>query len=118
MADADELLMGRIGRELLGTGQLLLLIFIMTSHILTFSVLMNTLTNHGTCTIVFAVVGTLVSFVGALPRTMDKVYWISVACLFTPPQGSYGANHKNSFCEHSRCNNGENGGYWCSGYGT
>ncbi|KAJ5462170.1 hypothetical protein N7530_010375 [Penicillium desertorum] len=79
MADAGELLMGRIGRELLGTGQLLLLIFSMASHILTSSVLMNTLTNHGTCTIVFAVVGTLVSFVGALPRTMDKVYWISVA---------------------------------------
>ncbi|KAK1138532.1 hypothetical protein N8T08_002418 [Aspergillus melleus] len=79
MADAGELLMGRIGRELLGTGQLLLLVFIMASHILTFSVLMNTLTNHGTCTIVFAVVGTLVSFFGALPRTMDRVYWISVA---------------------------------------
>ncbi|KAJ5579830.1 uncharacterized protein N7459_005815 [Penicillium hispanicum] len=79
MGDAGELLMGRFGRELLGLGQLLLLIFLMASNILMFNILMNVLTNHGTCTLVFGVVGLVICFLGALPRTMDKVYWMSVA---------------------------------------
>ncbi|KAJ5989876.1 hypothetical protein N7499_010405 [Penicillium canescens] len=79
MGDAGELLMGRFGRELLGIGQLLLLIFLMASNILMFNILMNALTNHGTCTLVFGVVGLIICFLGALPRTMDKVYWMSVA---------------------------------------
>jgi hypothetical protein len=80
MGDAGEIIMGRFGRELLGIGQLLFLIFVMASHVLTFTVLMNTITEHGTCTIVFGVIALIVSCVGALPRTMDKVYWMSIAC--------------------------------------
>ena len=80
MADAGELLMGRIGREVLEAGQLLFLIFLMASHILTFTQQFNTITNHGTCTIVFGVVGLIVSFIGALPRTMSNVYLMSIAC--------------------------------------
>ncbi|EPS31480.1 hypothetical protein POX_h09764 [Penicillium oxalicum] len=78
MGDAGELLMGRVGREVLGIGQLLLLIFLMASNILTFNILMNVLTDHGTCTLVFGVVGLVICFLGALPRTMEKVYWMSV----------------------------------------
>ena len=80
MADAGELLMGRFGRELLEVGQLLFLIFLMASHILTFTQQFNTITDHGTCTIVFGVVGLILSFICALPRTMSKVYWMSIAC--------------------------------------
>lgn len=80
MGDAGDVLMGRFGRELLGNAQLLFLIFIMGSHVLTFTVMMNTLTNHGTCSIVFGVVGLVVSFIGALPRTMKKVSWMAIAC--------------------------------------
>ncbi|RJE24952.1 hypothetical protein PHISCL_02716 [Aspergillus sclerotialis] len=79
MGDAGELLMGRFGRELLGLGQLLLLIFLMASNVLMFNILMNVITEHGTCTLVFGVVGLVICFLGALPRTMDKVYWMSVA---------------------------------------
>ncbi|KAJ5247526.1 hypothetical protein N7468_002509 [Penicillium chermesinum] len=78
MGDAGELLMGRVGRELMGIGQLLLLIFLMASNILMFNILMNALTDHGTCTLVFGVVGLVICFLGALPRTMDKVYVMSV----------------------------------------
>ncbi|KAI2730188.1 hypothetical protein CBS147332_2040 [Penicillium roqueforti] len=78
MGDAGEILMGPFGRELLGLGQLLLLIFLMASNILMFNILMNVLTDHGTCTLVFGVVGLVICFLGALPRTMDKVYWMSV----------------------------------------
>ncbi|KAK2774530.1 hypothetical protein FQN53_003650 [Emmonsiellopsis sp. PD_33] len=79
MADAGEILMGKFGRELLGGAQLLFLIFIMGSHILTFSVMMNTLTNHGTCTIIFGVIGMVVSIILTLPRTLKNVSWLSIA---------------------------------------
>ncbi|PLB48467.1 hypothetical protein P170DRAFT_477083 [Aspergillus steynii IBT 23096] len=78
MGDAGEILFGQIGREVFGIGQLLLLIFLMASHILTFSILMNTLTEHGTCTITFSVIGLIICFIGALPQTMEKVYWMSI----------------------------------------
>lgn len=80
MGDAGEVLMGRIGREVLGTAQLLFLIFIMGSHLLTFTVMMNTLTDHGACSIVFGVIGLAVSFVFTLPRTLKKVSWFSISC--------------------------------------
>lgn len=83
MGDAGELLLGHLGREFLGFGQLLFLIFFMASNILMFNILMNVLTDHGTCTLVFGVVGLIICFLGALPRTMDKVYWMSVACEYS-----------------------------------
>jgi uncharacterized membrane protein HdeD (DUF308 family) len=63
-------------------GQLLLIVFIMASHILTFTVAMNTITDHGTCSIVFGVVGLVISYVLCLPRTSAKVSYLSVACMF------------------------------------
>lgn len=69
--------MGPFGRELFFFGQLLFIIFLMASHILTFSVLFNTITDHGTCTIVFGVVGLIVSCICALPRTSSKLFIMS-----------------------------------------
>lgn len=80
MADAGEVLLGPIGREIFGTAQLLFLVFIMGSHVLTFAVMMNTLTEHGTCSIVFNVVGMIVSFIFTIPRTLKNVSWLSVSC--------------------------------------
>lgn len=80
MADAGEVLMGSFGRELLGTAQLLFLIFIMASHILTFTVAFNTITDHATCSIVFGVVGMILSIILSLPRTLAKVSWLSLIC--------------------------------------
>ena len=82
MGDAGEVLfaplgMAVFGREFLGAAQLMVIIFIMGSHILTFTVMMNTLTEHGTCSIVFGVVGLVVSFVFSLPRTLRNVSWFS-----------------------------------------
>ncbi|KAL4939125.1 hypothetical protein BDV06DRAFT_214544 [Aspergillus oleicola] len=79
MADAGEVLMGRFGREVLFSGQMLFLIFLMASHILTFTVAMNTLTDYGTCSLVFGVVGLVVSLVFSLPRTMKNMSWLSLA---------------------------------------
>ncbi|KAJ5504979.1 Amino acid transporter transmembrane [Penicillium fimorum] len=77
LADAGEILFGAFGRELFGIGQLLFSIFIMGSHILTFSVMMNTVTDHGTCTMVFTAVGFVICFVCSLPRTMKNMTYIS-----------------------------------------
>ncbi|KAJ6021187.1 hypothetical protein N7540_006691 [Penicillium herquei] len=77
LADAGEVLIGPIGREVFGIGQLLFSIFIMGSHILTFSVMMNTITEHGTCTMVFTFVGFLICMICSLPRTMKNMTYIS-----------------------------------------
>ena len=79
MADAGEVVAGRIGREIFGAAQILFLAFAMGSHLLTFSIMMNTITSHGTCTIVFGIVGMVVSLVFTLPRTLKKVSYLSVA---------------------------------------
>ncbi|KAJ5109989.1 hypothetical protein N7532_002634 [Penicillium argentinense] len=79
LADAGEVLFGVFGRELFGIGQLLFSIFIMGSHILTFSVMMNTVTEHGTCTMVFTTVGFVICMVCSLPRTMKNMTYISCA---------------------------------------
>ncbi|GAB1210941.1 hypothetical protein ATERTT37_000051 [Aspergillus terreus] len=72
LADAGEILLGRFGRELFGLGQILFSIFIMGSHIVTFTVMMNTITDHGTCSIVFSVVAFL-SIFSAVMITMIGV---------------------------------------------
>jgi len=77
LSDAGEILMGRFGRELFGVGQFLFCLFVMGSHILTFRVMLNTVTDHGTCSIVFAVVGLVISLVLSVPRTMGGMTWIS-----------------------------------------
>ena len=84
MADAGDILMGRIGREVLEIGQLLFFLFATGSHLLTFTVMMNTLTEHGTCSIVFGVVGLVLSFLCSLPRTMKNVSWLAMTCKDQP----------------------------------
>ncbi|KAJ6021547.1 hypothetical protein N7540_007051 [Penicillium herquei] len=53
MSDAAEILFGAWGREIVTAAQILFFIFLMGAHILTFSIMMNTLTDHGACTILF-----------------------------------------------------------------
>ncbi|OJJ83406.1 uncharacterized protein ASPGLDRAFT_26340 [Aspergillus glaucus CBS 516.65] len=79
MADAGEILMGRFGKETLFGGQILCLIFVMASHLLTFTVAMNMITVHGTCSIVFGVVGLVLSLGLSLPRTLKNMSWLSLA---------------------------------------
>ncbi|OOF92035.1 hypothetical protein ASPCADRAFT_175658 [Aspergillus carbonarius ITEM 5010] len=79
LADAGEILMGPFGRELFGLGQFLFCIFVMGSHLLTFRVMMNTITDHGTCSIVFSVIGMVICIVLSIPRTMKGMTLISFA---------------------------------------
>lgn len=84
MADAGDVLLGRFGREFMGFAQVIFLIFVMGSHLLTFTVMMNTITEHGTCTIVFGIVGMVLSLALSLPRTLKKVSYLSITCTVGP----------------------------------
>ena len=78
MADAGEILLGRFGQSLFGTAQLVFSIFIMASHILAFPIIMNVLTDHGACTIVFGLVGIILSFFLSLPRRLEDISYLSI----------------------------------------
>lgn len=75
--DAGEILFGRFGRELFGWAAILSFIFVQAAHILTFSVMMNVLTGHSACSILWGAVGAAVSVVLSMPRTLKNVSYIS-----------------------------------------
>jgi amino acid permease len=50
-ADCGRLIAGPTGYWVLATGQVLILIFIMGAHVLSFSIAMNAITDHAICTI-------------------------------------------------------------------
>lgn len=78
--DIGQLLFGRIGREIFGAGFVIVGIFVMGSHLLTWTIALNTLSNHGTCTIVFGVVGIAVFALLTVPRTLKKVSFLAIIC--------------------------------------
>jgi amino acid permease len=81
-ADAGLFFFGRWFKEVCEAAQIILLLFIMSAHILTFSIMLNVLTNHGACTIIFTVIGMVVSIILSIPRTMKNVALMSIAsCL-------------------------------------
>jgi amino acid permease len=81
-ADCGEILAGPIGREILQVGQILILIFIMGAHILSFSIAMNTITGHITCTIVWNVIGLALCLLLGLPRTFKNTSYFSIFCKY------------------------------------
>jgi hypothetical protein len=98
--DAVEVLgkpigMGRAFQEIFGWAQVIFQVFVMGSHLLTWTICMNTLTNSATCTVVWAVVGLGVFWVLNLPRTLKYTSWMSMACTFTPlpPELASHADH-------------------------
>ena len=78
-ACAGEVLFGKWGKRILGWAQFAFYVFIMGSHILTFSIMMNAITGHGACTIIWMVVGTLLSLLFTLPRTLRHLSYYSIA---------------------------------------
>lgn len=78
MADAGEVLLGAWGREIGGAAQTIFLIFSMGSHVLIFTIAMNAITSHATCTIVWSVVGLAIFWIFTLPRTLKRVSYFSI----------------------------------------
>ncbi|KAF2710640.1 hypothetical protein K504DRAFT_377543 [Pleomassaria siparia CBS 279.74] len=77
-ADCGEMIAGPIGREVMAVSQILLLVFIMAAHVLSFSIALNAITDHATCTVTYAVVGLIVCFLLGLPRTLKNVSYASI----------------------------------------
>ena len=89
MADAFEILckplgFPRVGKEIGGAGQVGFLIFSMGSHILTWIICFNTITDHATCNIVWGVSALIVFWLFDLPRTLKNMSHWSIACEYLP----------------------------------
>lgn len=48
--------------------------------------MLNTLTGHPVCTIVWGVIGMIVLWIFTLPRTMKNVSWLSICCKSYDPK--------------------------------
>ena len=72
--------MGRFFQEFFGWAQVIFQVLVCGSHLLTWTICLNTLSNSSTCTIVWAVVGLGVFWVLNLPRTLKYTSWMSLAC--------------------------------------
>jgi amino acid permease len=81
-ADAGEIVAGAFGRWVAEVMSLVFLIFIMAAHICTFTVAMNVLTGHATCSVVFGAAAMVVSILLTTPRTLKGQTWISGICKF------------------------------------
>ncbi|KAI9687938.1 MAG: hypothetical protein M1822_002020 [Bathelium mastoideum] len=75
----EPLHMGAFGREMLGGAQATFQIFTMGSHILTWTICLNTITDSATCTLIWSVVGLVVFWALDLPRTLKNVSYLSIA---------------------------------------
>ncbi|CAF3488219.1 hypothetical protein FGSG_08055 [Fusarium graminearum PH-1] len=71
--------MGRVFQEVFGWAQVIFQVFVMGSHLLTWTICINTLSNSSTCTIVWAVVGLAIFWVLNLPRTLKYTSYMSMA---------------------------------------
>lgn len=79
-ADCGMLIAGPVGMWIMAVGQVLILIFIMGAHILSFSIAMNAITGHVMCTIWWNVTGLVLCFILGMPRTFKNVSYLSIFC--------------------------------------
>lgn len=70
---------GFICHEILGWGQTLFMVFVMGSHLLTWTIALNNLTDSSQCSIMWAGVGLVVFFVLNAPRTLQYTSYMSMA---------------------------------------
>ena len=85
MADAFEILctplgFPNFGKEFGGAAQTLFLVFSMGSHILTWVICFDTITDHAVCNIVWSIIALIVFWLFDLPRTLKGMSHMSIAC--------------------------------------
>ncbi|KAI0806633.1 transmembrane amino acid transporter protein-domain-containing protein [Fomes fomentarius] len=79
MADAGEVIAGPIGREILGAAQVIFILFICASHVLTGLIAFDTITAGASCSVPWGAVTAIVCLVLSLPRTLNGLAYLSVA---------------------------------------
>ena len=79
--------MGRVFQEVFGWAQTLFQVFVSASHLLTWTICLNHLTDSSVCTIVWAVSGMILFWLCNLPRTLKWTSVMSGVCKLTlfPP---------------------------------
>ncbi|KAI0748424.1 transmembrane amino acid transporter protein-domain-containing protein [Daedaleopsis nitida] len=78
MADAGEILAGPVGRELLGAAQVIFMVFLCGSHVLTGLIAFDTITAGASCSVLWGAVTAILCLVLTLPRTLDGLAYMSV----------------------------------------
>ncbi|GAA5874310.1 hypothetical protein JCM8547_007559 [Rhodosporidiobolus lusitaniae] len=76
MADIGFLIGGRFGRELLGGFYWLMLTAVAGAGMLSIATAFNAITDNGACTVVFALVGAILTFLVSSIRTLNRISWI------------------------------------------
>jgi hypothetical protein len=87
MADAGEVMLKpwgdaakKFGREFGGAAQTTFLVFSMASHILTWTICFDILTDHAICNVIWGVIALVVFWLFDLPRTLRNMSHFSIAC--------------------------------------
>ncbi|KAJ9419618.1 hypothetical protein FOXG_07078 [Fusarium oxysporum f. sp. lycopersici 4287] len=84
--DVGKMLFGRIGYELFGAMYALYFTFVAGSAMLSISVALNALSEHGACTAIFVAVAAVVSFCLSSIQTLGRISWIAwvgASCIIT-----------------------------------
>ncbi|KAJ3529544.1 hypothetical protein NM688_g7839 [Phlebia brevispora] len=79
MADAGEILAGPIGREVLGAAQVIFIVFVCGSHVLTGLIAFDTITAGASCSVLWAGISAIICLVLSIPRTLNGIAYLSVA---------------------------------------
>ena len=72
-ADAGRLMFGRVGYEIMGVMFCLQLVFLVGSHCLTGTIAFQTITENGTCGIVFGIVSAIILLLLAIPPSFTEL---------------------------------------------
>ncbi|KAK1922093.1 transmembrane amino acid transporter protein-domain-containing protein [Papiliotrema laurentii] len=75
--DAGFLMVGRWGREILYVAFLLCWIFVGGSGMVSTSIALNAVSEHGTCSAVFTAIAAILTFCLASIRTLNKMSWLA-----------------------------------------
>ncbi|KAI0726673.1 transmembrane amino acid transporter protein-domain-containing protein [Fomitopsis betulina] len=78
MADAGMILAGPVGREVLGAAQVVFMVFLCGSHVLTGLIAFDTITAGASCSVLWAGVSAIICFFLTLPRTLNGISYLSV----------------------------------------
>ncbi|KAI0703170.1 amino acid transporter [Earliella scabrosa] len=76
MGDAGFIIFGPIGREILSAGSIIFAIFSLGALILSGQQALSVLSNNGLCSMALLAIFTTVTFLIALPRTLNRLSWL------------------------------------------
>ncbi|RAK81970.1 amino acid transporter [Aspergillus fijiensis CBS 313.89] len=84
--DVGRMMFGRFGYELLGAAYTLYWIFVGGSALLSISISLNALSDHGACTAVFVAVAAIIGLIFSSIQTLGRISWLAwvgAACIIT-----------------------------------